>query len=212
MKLNKSTLRTIDIINLVATTNQGLTITEISQQLGIPKSTTYQILQTLVEAKILEVDRDKTFKFGLRFYEIALPACGQMDLRREARPIMEDLCTKTGESIHLATWDSGQIVYLEQVEGPALMRISAILGSRGPMHCTAMGKAILAGLPEEEVRAITGGGDLPGETVNTIRTYEELMENLREVRYRGYASTERNSCRTSPVWPRPSSPVMEKSQ
>ncbi|MCG8377102.1 MAG: IclR family transcriptional regulator [Chlorobiales bacterium] len=207
MKLNKSTLKTIDILNLVATGSQGLTITEISQQLAIPKSTTYQILQTLVEAGILEVDRNKTFRFGLRFYEIALPACDQMDLRREARPIMEDLCTKTGESIHMATHDKGQIVYLEQVEGPALLRISAILGSRGPMHCTAMGKAILAGLPEEEVRGITGGGDLPLETANTIRTHDELLEDLREVRYRGYAIDEEEllpdiACVAAPIFSR----------
>ena len=139
MNTNRSTVRTIEILHLIADSHQQLTVTDISKVLEIPKSTTHQIVQTLVELKMLETSRSKTFRLGIRFFELALPAFARMDLRREGQPILENLSTETGESVFMATYDGNEVVYLDQVMGPSLMRLSVNPGSRGPIHSTALG-------------------------------------------------------------------------
>lgn len=191
MNTNRSTIRTIEILHLIADSSQQLTVTEISQALSIPKSTTHQIVQTLVELKMLETGRSKTFRLGIRFFELALPAFARMDLRREGQPILDSLSHSTGESVFMATYDGNEIVYLDQVMGPSLMRLSVNPGSRGPIHSTALGKAILAALDNDQVLEITGGGSLQAHTDFTIQNHEQLMGDLKRARSRGYAIDDR---------------------
>lgn len=205
MNINNSTVRTIEILNLISTHPKQLTVTQISQSLKIPKSTAHQILQTLVALKVLETGSDKTFRLGIRFFEIALPSFDRMDLRRAARPIMEELSQKVGETVFLATHDAGEIIYLHQVEGPTMLRLSVTIGTRAPMHCNALGKAILAALPEGQVRKITGGGTLRPEAEFTLTDHDQLMADLRATRKRGYAIDNQElqtdiSCVGAPVY------------
>jgi DNA-binding IclR family transcriptional regulator len=205
MNSNKSTVRTIEILHLIAGSSQPLTITEISQALKIPKSTTYQIIQTLFELRILEISRSKTYRLGIRFFELALPAFARMDLRREAESILEDLSSKSGESVFMATYDGNEIVYLDQVMGPSLLRLSVNPGTRGPIHCTALGKAILASLPDDKVMEIIGEEPLERFTDFTIQSREQLMADLRNTRKRGFAIDDRElfpdiSCIAAPVF------------
>ncbi len=204
MNTNKSTVRTIEILHLIAGSSQPLTITEISQALKIPKSTTHQIIQTLFELRILEISKSKTYRLGIRFFELALPAFARMDLRREAEPILEDLSSKSGESVFMATYDGNEIVYLDQVMGPSLLRLSVNPGTRGPIYCTALGKAILAALPDDRAAEIIGEEPLERFTDFTIRSREQLMTDLKNTRKRGFAIDDRElfpdiSCLAAPV-------------
>ena len=205
MKTNKSTVRTIEILHLIAGGSQPLTITEISQTLKIPKSTTHQIIQTLFELRILEISKSKTYRLGIRFFELALPAFARMDLRREAESILEDLSSKSGESVFMATYDGNEIVYLDQVMGPSLLRLSVNPGTRGPIHCTALGKAILAALPDDKVTEIIGQKPLERFTDFTIQSHEQLMADLKNPRKRGFSIDDRElfpdiSCIAAPVF------------
>jgi DNA-binding IclR family transcriptional regulator len=191
MNTNRSTVRTIEILHYIAESTQQLTITELSQALDIPKSTTHQIVQTLVELKMLEVSRSKTFRLGIRFFELALPAFARMDLRREGQPILDELSDKTGESVFMASYDGPEIVYLDQVMGNSLMRLSVNPGSRGPIHSTALGKAILAAMPDDKILELTGGGSLETHTEFTIQNHEQLVADLRAARVRGYTIDDR---------------------
>ena len=212
MSTNRSTVRTIEILHHIADSHQQLTITEISQALNIPKSTTHQIVQTLVDLKMLETSRSKTFRLGIRFFELALPAFANMDLRREGQPILEELSNDTGESVFMASYDGPEIVYLDQVMGNSLMRLSVNPGSRGPIHSTALGKAILAALPREKVIEITGGGDLDAHTEFTIQNHAQLMDDLDSARVRGYSIDDRElfpdiCCVAAPVLDSSDEPV-----
>ena len=205
MNFNKATARTIEILHLIAGSPQNLTITEISQALNIPKSTTHQIIQTLFELRILETTKSKTYRLGIRFFEMALPAFARMDLRREAASILEDLSSKSGESVFMATYDGKEIVYLDQVMGPSLLRLSVNPGTRGPIHCTALGKAILASLPDEKVFDIIGEDPLERFTDFTIQSRDRLIADLRNTRKRGFAIDDRElfpdiSCIAAPVF------------
>jgi DNA-binding IclR family transcriptional regulator len=205
MNINKSTVRTIEILHLIANSSQPLTITEISQTLKIPKSTTHQILQTLFELRILELGKSKTYRLGIRFFELALPAFARMDLRREAESILEGLSSKSGESVFMATYDGAEIVYLDQVMGPSMLRLSVNPGSRGPMYCTALGKAILAALPDDTVLEIITEESLKRFTDFTIQSREQLLADLKKTRKRGFAIDDRElfadiSCIAAPVF------------
>jgi DNA-binding IclR family transcriptional regulator len=116
MNKNRSTVRTIEILHLIASSPNALTITEVSQALGIPKSTTHQIIKTLHDLKMLENSRSKTFRLGIRFFEMALPAFANMDLRRDAKSILEDLSLKTGESVFMAkhSWGNAYVALPQQ--------------------------------------------------------------------------------------------------
>ncbi len=204
MKTNRSTVRTIEILHLIASSTDALTITEISQSLNIPKSTTHQIIQTLHELKILENNRSKTYRLGIRFFEMALPAFARMDLKREAESILEELSIKTGESVFIATHDGNEIVYIDQVMGPSLLRLSVNPGTRGPMHCTALGKAILASFSDIKAMKIIDEKSMERFTDFTIQNQEQLVNDLRKTRSRGYAIDDRElfpdiSCIAAPV-------------
>jgi len=189
MRNNRSASRVIDILRLISTKDHALTISEISQTLGIPKSSTFEILYTLLEKNIVEIANEdlKTFRLGLGLFEIVLSALAKTDLHREARPLLEMTGSKIGETVFLAVEDQGEMVYLDKVEGPSMLRTTANLGSRMPMHCVALGKALLAAYPKDKVKEIISRRKLVQRTKNTIINYSDLMKELDATRKRGYS-------------------------
>jgi DNA-binding IclR family transcriptional regulator len=214
MRINRSTSRTIDILELISRKNDSLTITEISKTLGIPKSSTLEILHTLMQMNIVEIDKEKlkTFRLGLRLFEIVLSALAKTDLHRETRPLLEGMMSQSGETVFLAVENQGEMVYLDKVEGPSMLRTTADLGSRLPMHCTALGKALLAAYPEEKVREIIQRRKLISRTKNTITRYADLVEELKATRERGYSIDNEEDiadifCVGAPVYDQTSKPI-----
>jgi len=214
MRINKSVSRAIDILQLISQTPHPLTIAEISKMLGIPKSSTFEILHTLLNKNIVEVGNEnfKAFKLGLKLYEVTLLALGKTDLHREARPLLEDLMYQTGETVFLAVEDHGQMVYLGKVEGPSMIRATANLGARMPMYCTGLGKALLAAYPENRVSEITGPGRLVSLTENTIKHYDDLVEELESTRRRGYSVDNQECildvfCVAAPIYDQTEKPI-----
>lgn len=214
MRINKSAARTVDILSLIATKEKPLTITEISKTLAIPKSSTFELVYTLVEKNFLEIEDEnlKTLKLGLKLFEVGVSFLDKTDLHREARPLLEDMMAKSGETVFLAVEDKGELVYLDKVETSSSVRTTANLGSRNPMHCTGLGKALLAAYTNERVKEITGGGELLSKTEYTIKHYNDLVIDLDRTRKRGYAIDNRESerevfCVAAPVYNRSAEPV-----
>ncbi len=189
MRINKSTTRTIDILELFSKKSKPLTLTEISKTLGIPKTSAFDIIYTLLDKNILEYNNKqfKTFQIGLRLFEITLLALGKTDLHRVSRPYIDQLLEKTGETVYLAVENNGEVVYLDKAEGTSAVRFAAELGTRRPIYCTGLGKAILATHTDTKVREIIKRNRLTPFTENTITTYNELLEELEAIRERGYA-------------------------
>ena len=189
MRINKSAARTIDIIELFSKKGKPLTLTEISKTLEIPKTSAFDIIYTLLEKNILEYENEKfkTFQLGLRLFEITLLALGKTDLHRVARPHLDQLLEKTGETVYLAVENNGEVVYLDKAEGTFAVRFAAELGTRRPLYCTGLGKSILAAHTDAKVREIIKRNRLTPITENTITSYNELLEELEAIRERGYA-------------------------
>lgn len=209
LKSNKSAARTIDILSLLAKSQKPLTQLEISQALGWPKSSTYELIYTLLEKEILEFDNEdlKTFRLGIKVFEIGMAALEKTDLPKIARPFLEELSAKTDETVFLAVENKGAIVYLDRVEENSSITTSAGLGMRRPMYCTGLGKALLATYPPERVRAIWDTGDHRIYTENTISSFADLAEALAETRRRGYALDNREMedeifCVAAPIYGR----------
>ncbi|MEE4165115.1 MAG: IclR family transcriptional regulator [Desulfocapsaceae bacterium] len=214
MRINKSTPRTIDIIKLLAERGEPLTLTEISTALKIPKTSTFDIITTLMDRNILEYENRqfKTIQLGLGLFEVTLLALGKRDLHRVARPYLDQILESTGETVYLAVENNGEVVYLERAEGSAAVRYSAELGARLPMYCTGLGKAILAAHPDEKVREILAGIRMHSFTPQTITNLMDLQEELTATRLRGYAIdnqevTEGIFCVAAPIYGASDKPV-----
>jgi IclR family transcriptional regulator, KDG regulon repressor len=184
----KSVGRALDIITLVSSKKSGLGVTEIAKQIDINKSSVYRILSTLVQYGYVEQDVETgRYKLGYKFLDISSKLLESIDIRTEARPYLLDLESETNEVIHLAVWDQGEVVYIEKLEGNETLRMHSKVGKRAPMHCTSVGKAILAYLPINVVQDIIERKGLPMHTTTTITEKETFLKELIKIRHNGYA-------------------------
>lgn len=184
----KSVSRALDIINLVSIKKGGLGVTEIANQMDINKSSVYRILSTLVQYGYIEQDKEtERYKLGYQFLEVSSRLLESLDLRNEAKPFLQELEKETNEVIHLVVYDRGEVVYIEKLDGNEALRMHSKVGKRAPMHCTSVGKAILAHLPIEIVQEIIERKGLPIHTDKTITDKNVFIDELAEVKKKGYA-------------------------
>ena len=213
-KQNKAASRVLDILKLISESDEALTITKISKALEIPKSTTYELVYTLLEKRFLEFDNErlKSFRLGLETFKIGSAFLNKADIYHESRSWLEKLMKASGETVFLAVQDRGELVYINKVEGNSMVRTTAILGSRKPMHCTGLGKALLAAYPKESVKNIVGEAALPTITKYTLNHYDDLVLDLEKICKRGYSvdvmeSQMDVSCVAAPVYNEESKPI-----
>src|SRR6267378_3305452 len=140
------------------------------------------------ECSLVEICTDTgRYRLGLKLFEFGSKAIGAIDLRRQARPYLDRLQRELGETVFFCLLDDGQVLYLEKIESQQSVRTACTVGSRAPAYCTAVGKAMLAELPDAEVSEIVRRSGLKAFTPNTITTATALKDELRAVRSRGYA-------------------------
>jgi IclR family KDG regulon transcriptional repressor len=189
---NENTVKSVDramqILKLVARKKEGSGVTELSNGVDINKSSVYRILSTLVKHKLVEQDpSSEKYKLGYGLLELATSLLESIDLRAEAYPFLKELEKETNEVIHLVVYDQGQVVYIDKLEGTETLRMHSKMGRRAPVHCTAVGKSILAHLPLEQVNDILDRHGMPRHTPKTITDKESFMRQLQEVREKGFA-------------------------
>ena len=208
MKLNKSASRSMDILSLLAKSKKPLTQLEVSRSLDLPKSSTYELLYTLLEKGMLEFDNEdlKTFKLSLKLFEIGMTVLESAELPSIARPILENLSLKVGETVFLAVENMGEIVYLDRIEEHSSITTSAGLGLRRPMYSTGLGKALLATYSPQRVNEIWDMVEPKTiYTKNTIHKYDDFIADLQQTRKRGYAIDNREMedeifCVAAPIY------------
>ena len=183
----KSVDRALKIIKLISA-NKNMGVTEIAHQIDINKSAVHRILTTLVNHGFVEKDPEMNrYKIGYTFLEIASNLLESIDLREEALPFLKELETLTNEVIHLVVYDQGEVVYIEKLEGNETLRMHSKVGRRAPMHCTGVGKVILANLPRPMASNIIDQKGLPKHTDKTITDKEAFFRELEKVEQQGYA-------------------------
>jgi len=164
----------------------GAGTTAVANDLGIAKSTVHNHLQTLEDEGYI-TNEGSAYHVGLRFLELGEYKRNRMDIYEKARPEVASLAEKTGEMANAAVEEHGEGVYITRAEGSEAVSVDTYAGKRVNLHCTALGKTILAMLPEGRVDEIIDTHGLPPRTENTITDRAELKAELADIRERGHA-------------------------
>ncbi len=183
----RSVKRAIRILELIGR-DRSKRITDISRELNIPKSSVYQIISELVNEKILEKDNESNLYFlGLKIFELANMARFNLEIIKVSTVYLEKLNKKLDETIQLTVLESGEVLYVACLESKKRLRTHCALGERAPLHCTGVGKAILAFMPAYEVERIIQKKGLKKFTKNTITDKNALFKELRKISNQGYS-------------------------
>src|SRR5213595_403772 len=164
-----------------------LGITTLAGRLRLAKSTVHRLAATLTGAGFLEQNGDTgKYRLGLSLFELGALVRRRMDVANEARPQLRELLEKTGETVQLGIIDQSSVLYVYEMESRRAIRMAAAVGARAPLHCTAVGKVLLAHQPGDYVKEAIGRGLKP-YTPKTITRREELLAMLQEAASREYA-------------------------
>lgn len=162
-------------------------VTDISQQLGLPKSAVHRILESLTASGLIRKEQDRKYRLGTRAVELSLAALGTVDLRSLALPLMEQVCHETGETVTLTFAINHERIYVAQVESPQNVRMTVEIGRRAPLYAGASGRAILMTYDKEDLDAFLDEVALTPLTDRTPHDRAELMAALLEDRARGFS-------------------------
>jgi DNA-binding IclR family transcriptional regulator len=182
--------RALAILDALAMTGQheDLSLMELATRLQLHKSTAHRLLMILERHRMVERDpHSGRYRLGLRLFELGAVAISRFNIRDYARPHLERVLFETEETVHLCVLDAGEVLYVDKVEPSRSVRMASKIGRLSPAHCSAVGKAILAHLPERELDEILKQRGLPRMTTKTIVTPAELKADLKTIRERGYA-------------------------
>lgn len=180
--------RALAVLELLSPSKKGLTNAEISRKLKLPKSTLSYILRTLRQHGY--VHRDPLagkYRLSAKLFSVGSQALRGLDLHDVAHPLLQELVDKTGLAGHLAILDGSEAVYIEKIDKPGFIRINTWVGRRMDVHCTSVGKALIAHLPQPQVEEIVRARGLSKHTPRTITTMAQLLRDLARVRADGYA-------------------------
>ena len=184
----KSLGRALRLAEVLSHYREGATLKELSDELDLPKSTVHRLLQAYRELGYVEQDNvSGRYRLSVKWLGISLKILEHIDLRHIARMTLTTLADMSGEVVHLVVLNDGEVVYIDKVEGKETIRMHSRIGHRAPVHCTAVGKSILAYLPEDDVRTILAEHGLPAHTPHTITDPDKLLEHLQHIRARGVA-------------------------
>ena len=163
-------------------------LSAIAETTGLPKSTVHRILKSLVEHGFARSGGDGQYLPGPQILSIAGQVLSTFDYALQLGPALRNLQDRTGFTIHFAVLAGAEAVYVEKLENTdEPYRMASRVGTRLRLHCTAIGKAILAGLPADEADQLLAQAGMEARTANTITTLPQMHRELERVRERGYA-------------------------
>ncbi len=170
-----------------------LGITTLATRLRLAKSTVHRLATTLTSSRFLEQNSETgKYRLGLALFELGALVRRRMDVANEARPKLRELLEKTGETVQLGIVDHFSVLYVYEMESRRAIRMAAAVGARAPLHCTAVGKVLLASQPQDYVKQVLDLG-LTSYTPKTITRREGVLAMLAEVSARDYATDDEES-------------------
>ena len=180
--------KTFSILEILLQHDSAMNMTEISEKLGLYPSTIHRILDTLKHWGYVEQDPNtQKYQLGLKLLELGMAKLHQMDLAREATPYLKELVKQCNETVHLGVLEEGEVLYLAKEESSQTIRMISYVGKRAPLHCTALGKVLLAYMSEKERKKILEDKGFPRLTEKTITDKRKLEKELGEVKEQNFA-------------------------
>jgi DNA-binding IclR family transcriptional regulator len=181
--------RSLSILEELAKLKKGCGVTQLARQTGLHKSTVHRLLGTLMSKGYVlkDIDNDN-YCLGMKLLYLSSSILDRMDVRNVAKPYIEALSNKVKEVVHLAILDDNEAVYIDKVENTeTTIRMYSQVGRRVSLHCTGVGKVLLAWMPEAQLEAMLKSLKMYAYTPNTITNIQKLKKELDKVKENGYA-------------------------
>lgn len=190
--MNTMTVQSVDralsILELLSKYPKGLGLTSISKELNLAKSTAHRLLSSLLSRDfVYQSKEDDSYNLSLKIAKLSFGIIENIDIRKIARPFIEELSAAVNEVVHLCILDGHEVVYIDKVESDRTLRMYSQIGKRALPHCTGVGKMILSGLSDSEINNIINITGLPRFTENTILSKDTLLKEVELIRSRGYS-------------------------
>ena len=179
--------RSVRLLEAIAGSNSPASLKILSAETELHPSTAFRILSSLIENGFAERDNAGHYFIGRKISKLANSARRGIDLREEAQQTMQQLRDEIGETINLTVREGDEVIYIERAIPNRMMRVEQVIGSRAPLHVTAVGKLMLDELGDEFIRAYSKRTGLKAYTKYTLSSLQDLIKNLHESTAQGFA-------------------------
>ncbi|MBV7672216.1 IclR family transcriptional regulator [Streptomyces halstedii] len=205
-RLVPAVTRALDVLELFLESDGTLSAPEVTRRLQLPRTTVHELLTTLAARSYLVTvpEQPGRYRLGVRTYQLGSRYAEQLDLAAEGQQVAREVAETCGETVHVAILEDTEVIYIAKVDSTHAVRMVSAAGRKLPAHCTAVGKLLLAALPEAELDARIEGRALAAMTGHSITDAAELRAALTAARKRGVAVEHRESnpdvsCVAAPV-------------
>jgi DNA-binding IclR family transcriptional regulator len=179
--------KTLDILEAIRKDAAGMGLTELSRSVSMPKATIYRILTTLETRGYLDRRENGGYRISGKLFSLQNEVSRTEKLLQAAPAMMQTLAQDCRETVNLGTLDGGEVVVISTVESPQSIRMASKVGNRRCVHTSALGKALLAQMQDQQIRRLVQIKGLPRLTPNSITSQVALLAELQRVRKDGYA-------------------------
>ncbi len=175
------------LLDLIARYDDTVSLKILSAESELHTSTTYRILSSLIQNQLVERDEAGQYRLGVKLLHLGSHVRQRIGLREQAKPIMQALRDTLGESVNLTVRENDEVVYVERSISEKMIRVEQVIGSRAPLHVTAVGKLMLAASGTAACYDYAHRTGLPAYTKNTITDIDELLVKTSEAKANGFA-------------------------
>ncbi|MBC3844063.1 IclR family transcriptional regulator [Streptacidiphilus sp. 4-A2] len=181
--------QTVDraLVILASLAEGPASLEQAAARIGVHKSTALRLLRTLEEHGFVHRQSDYRYRLGGKLFSLAQLALESIDVRVVAAPHLADLNERCGHTVHLAVYEDGEVTYVDKLESRYPVRMYSRIGKRAPLTASAVGKVLLADLPEARRRELVEALEFPAYTARSLRLPGELLTELELVRKQGWA-------------------------
>ncbi|GAA1562430.1 IclR family transcriptional regulator [Kribbella hippodromi] len=183
--MSQSLARALQILTSLGEGDRSLD--QLAAELSVHKTTVLRLLRTMEADRFVRRDDSHRYRLGSRLFALADVAREQYVVREVAAPHLRELNQKTGQTVHLAAWENGEVIYVDKLDSVRSVRMYSQVGVPAALHCTAVGKVLLAAQPRRLQEAVLASLDYRSYTPNTITDADRLRTELATTKERGWA-------------------------
>jgi DNA-binding IclR family transcriptional regulator len=182
----RSLAKGLHIIELLSD-NEALTVTQVARIMNINRAGSHRFLSTLKELGYADKDENSRYYLTSKVIELGTKVLDRFEIRKIARPFLQELSTKFNETINLGYFNGSEVLTIDKIDSTEILRMDAGIGGGEPAYCTSLGKAVLAFLPDTQLEAYLSTVELTAFTPNSVTSKEKLKEELLLIKAKGYA-------------------------
>lgn len=179
--------KTLDILEILKEANPAIGLSVVCRKAGMPKPTVYRILHTLETRGYVDRRPDGSYRMSEKFFTLQREQSFEEQLRAVAQPFMQQLSLQCRETVNLGMLDGGEVVVIATIESSQSIRMTSKVGNRRHLHTTALGKILISGLDEKEIRRLVQLRGLPRCTSKSITTLKALTNEVKAAKRQGFA-------------------------